>query len=100
MKTKRNIEQQARGWVPEELKVSSRQQTKKTKTPIASVRLGILIFVMGFAGVLLGEFDASLGLGLLSGFGLYVFVILLVGCISVVAVTVILSRNKKRSAKT
>jgi hypothetical protein len=99
MKTKRNIEQQARGWVPEELRISC-QQTKKPKISAFGVRVGILIFVTGFAGSLLGSLNAALGWGILSGIGLYVFVVLLVVCIAVAAVVAVLRHNKKRSAKT
>ncbi|MCW4009989.1 MAG: hypothetical protein NWF05_05150 [Candidatus Bathyarchaeota archaeon] len=100
MTNKRNTELQTRGWAPEELRVSKYQQTKKPQNPVAGVRFGILIFVMGFAGSLLGSLDAALGLGLLSGIGLYVFVVLLVVCISVVAVVAVLRQSKKRSAIT
>ncbi|MCW4025504.1 MAG: hypothetical protein NWF01_10805 [Candidatus Bathyarchaeota archaeon] len=100
MKNKQNTKQQSRGWVPEELKISSLQQTKNPKIPITGVRLGLLIFAMGFAGAFLGGLDTALGLGLLSGVDPHVFVILLVVCITVVAITVILSHNKKRNTKT
>ena len=100
MTNKKEIEQQTRGWIPEELRISSHQQTKNPKNPVAGVRFGILIFALGFAGAFLGGLDTALGLGLFSGFGLYVFFMLLVVCITVVAITKILSHNKKRSAKT
>jgi hypothetical protein len=89
-----------RGWVPKELKISSHQQTKNPKNPVVGVPFGILILVLGFAGAFLGVLDTALGLGLFSGLGLYVFVIFLVVCITVVAITKILSHNRKRSAKT
>ena len=98
MKTKRNIEQQARGWVPEELRISY-QQTKKPKISTFRVRVGILIFIMGFAGSLLGSLNSASGWGLFSGIGLYVFVILLIVCYAVATVTVILRYSKERSAK-
>jgi hypothetical protein len=98
MKNKRNTEQQTRGWVPEELRISC-QQTKKPKVSAFGVRVGILIFV-GFAGSLLSGLDNALGWGLLSGIGLYVFVILLIVCYAVAAVVAVLRHSKKRSAKT
>jgi hypothetical protein len=99
MKNKRNTEQQSRGWVPEELRISC-QQTKKPKISAFRVRVGILIFVAGFAGSLLGGLNAALGWGILSGIGLYVFVILLIVCYAVAAITVVLRHSKKRSTKT
>ena len=100
MKQLQGLEKRIRGWVPEELRISSHQQTENPKNSVIGVRFGILIFVLGFAGALLGGLDAALGLGLFSGFGLYVFITLLFVCITAVAITKILSYNKKRSAKT
>jgi hypothetical protein len=80
--------------VPEELKISC-QQTKKPKISAFGVRVGILIFVEGFAGSLLSGLDNALGWGLLSGIGLYVFIVFLGVCIAIAAVTAF-SRHKRK----
>ena len=96
---KKHLKYCIQGWLPEELSISSHQQTSSHKAPIAGVRFGILLLILGFAGGFLGVLDAALGLGLFSGVGLYVSVILLVVCIAIAAITAISRYNKKRSAK-
>jgi type III secretory pathway component EscV len=95
----RYLEKRIRGWLPKEPHSSGYHRITNHKSPSIRLQIGIVAFIMGFSGALLGELDVTLGLGLFSGFGLYVFVILLIACITV-AITIILSHNKKRSAKT
>ena len=100
MRVKNQLRRRIRGWLPKEPYPSDYQRIANHKSPRIRRQIGIVAFIMGFAGALLGEVDVTLGLNLFSGLGLYVFVIFLIVCITVVAVTVSLSHNKERSVKT
>jgi hypothetical protein len=99
MDTLKALENHLRGWLPQELNVSSQQQQSPPKTPVANVRFGILLIILSFAGSFLCSLDRALGLGIFSGFVLYVFVVLLIVCISVAVVVAVLRRKKAGDKK-
>jgi len=87
-----------RGWLPKELNVSSQQQSPPT-IRVANVRFGILLIILSFAGSFLCSLDRALGLGIFTDFVLYVFVVLLIVCISVAVVVAVLRRQKAGDKK-
>ncbi|MCW4017418.1 MAG: hypothetical protein NWF00_01835 [Candidatus Bathyarchaeota archaeon] len=100
MGTLKSLQNRIHGWLPKEPNVAIQKQTNSHKPPITGVQLGIIMVMLGFAGSFLGALDATLGLGLFSGLGVYISIALLIVCIAVAAVTTILRHNKKRNAKT
>jgi hypothetical protein len=82
-----------RGWLPREPHSSGYQRTTNHKPPKIGLQIGIVIFVMGLAGGLLGAF--ALSLGLFSALGVYVCAIIIVVGITIVAATIIIRKKQK-----
>jgi MFS family permease len=89
-----------RGWVPKEPNVLSHQRTSSHKTPKIGVQIGIVAFIMGFAGALLGAFGVSLGL--FSGLGMFVWPILIGIALAMVAAVIVIRKknNQERERMT
>jgi hypothetical protein len=82
-----------RGWLPKEPHSSSYQRITNHKPPKIGLQIGIVIFVMGLVGGLLGAFASSLGL--FSALGVYVYAIIIVVGITIVAETIIIRKKQK-----
>jgi LPXTG-motif cell wall-anchored protein len=80
------------GWLPKEPHSPSSKRITNHKSPRIRLQIGIVAFVMGFAGGLLGAFGVSLGL--FSGLSMYVWPIL-IGIVMAIVAGVILIRKKK-----
>jgi hypothetical protein len=98
MKSFKNLEKRVHGWLPKEPNVSI-QQSSSQKSLITGAPFGILLLILGFAGSFLGALDTTLGLGLFSGFGQYISVMLLFICTTIAAITAILRQNKEGALK-
>jgi hypothetical protein len=99
MNTLKDLENRLRGWVPKEPSIPSYQKKTSTRVPVANVRFGILLIILSSAGSFLCSLDRALGLGIFSDFVLYVFVVLLIVCISVAVVVAVLRRKKAGDKK-
>jgi MFS family permease len=82
-----------RGWLPKEPHSSGYQRTTNHKPPKIGLQIGIVTFVMGLVGGLLGAFASSLGL--FSALGVYVCAIIIVVGITIVAATIIIRKKQK-----
>jgi amino acid transporter len=92
-KRKKHLETTNQGWLPEEPNSPSYKRTTNHKTPKIRIQIGVVIFIMGFVGGLLGAFASSLGL--FSGLGVYVSVVIIVIGITIVAATIIIRTKQK-----
>jgi hypothetical protein len=81
------------GWLPKEPHSSGYQRTTNHKPPKIGLQIGIVTFVMGLVGGLLGAFASSLGL--FSALGVYVYAIIIVVGITIVAATIIIRKKQK-----
>jgi hypothetical protein len=88
----RYLKNRIRGWLPKEPHSSGYQRTTNHKSPRIRLQIGIVAFIMGFAGGLLGAFGVSLGL--FSGLDVYVWPIL-IGIVTATVAAVIVIRKKK-----
>jgi hypothetical protein len=82
-----------RGWLPKEPHSSSYQRTTNHKPPKIGLQIGIVTFIMGLVGGLLGAFASSLGL--FSALVVYVCAIIIVVGITIVAATIIIRKKQK-----
>jgi hypothetical protein len=85
-----------RGWLPKEPHSSDYQRTTNHKSPRIRLQIGIMAFIMGFAGGLLGAFGVSLGL--FSGLGMYVWPIL-IGIVTATVAAAIVIRKKENEER-
>ncbi len=90
----RYLENRIRGWLPKEPHSASYLSKTRHKPPKIGIQTGAVIFTMGFAGGLLGAFASSLGL--FSGLGVYVSVVIIVIGITIVAASVIIQTKQKK----
>jgi hypothetical protein len=93
---KKRLENRIRGWLPKEPHSSGYQQITNHKSPRIRRQIGIVAFIMGFAGGLLGAFGISLGL--FSGLGMYVWPIL-IGIVTATVAAVIVIRKKENEER-
>jgi hypothetical protein len=89
---KKYLEKRIHGWLPKEPHSSGSQRITNHKSPRIRLQIGIVAFVMGFAGGLLGAFGVSLGL--FSGLGVYVWPILIGIAWATVAATIVIQKKK------
>jgi len=82
-----------RGWLPKEPHSPSYQPKTNHKPPKITLQIAIVILIMGFVGGLLGAFASSLGL--FSGLGVYVSVVIIVIGITIVAAAIIIRTKQK-----
>jgi hypothetical protein len=93
MNKKKYLENRIRGWLPKEPHSPGYQPKTNHKPPKIGIQIGIIIFIMGFVGGLLGAFASSLGL--FSGFGVYVSVVIIVIGMTIIAATIIIRTKQK-----
>jgi ABC-type antimicrobial peptide transport system permease subunit len=94
----RYLENRIRGWLPKEPHSSGYQRTTNHKSPRIRRQIGIMAFIMGFAGGLLGAFGVSLGL--FSGLGVYVWPILIGIALAMVAAVIVIRKKNTSEVKT
>jgi len=87
----RYLEKRIRGWLPKEPQPPSRQLKITRKSPKTRTQAWIVIFIMGFAGGLLGAFSASFDI--FSRLGIYVWLILICLVLSIVAATIFVRKK-------
>ena len=92
MKYKTRINERIRGWLPKEPHSSGYKRTTNHKPPKIGLQIGIVAFVMGLVGGLLGAFAS---LGLFSALVVYVCAIIIVVGITIVAATIIIRKKQK-----
>ena len=92
MNPKKRLANFIRGWLPKEPQSSGSQRITNHRSPRIRLQIGIVAFIMGFAGGLLGAFGVSLGL--FSGLDVYVWPIL-IGIVTATAVVVILKKKNE-----
>jgi amino acid transporter len=91
MNLKKYLEKRIHGWLPKETQAPSCQLKTNRKPPKIRTQIWIVTFVMGFVGGLLGAFGVSLGL--FSGLGMYVWLILICVVLSIVAATIVIRKK-------
>jgi hypothetical protein len=96
MRVKNQLRRRIRGWLPKEPYSSDYQRITNHKSPRIRRQIGIVAFIMGLAGGLLGAFGVSLGL--FSGLGVYVWPIL-IGIVTTTVAAVILIRKKENEER-
>jgi hypothetical protein len=87
----RYLENRIRGWLPKEPQAPSCQLKTNRMPPKTKNQVWIVTFVMGFVGGLLGAFGVSLGL--FSGLGMYVWLILICVVLSIVAAAIVIRKK-------
>jgi len=91
MNIKKYLENRIRGWLPKEHSASYKRITKH-KSPKIGTQIGIVIFIMGFVGGLLGALGYSWGL--FSGLDMYVWPILIGSVLTIVAAAIVIRKKK------
>jgi amino acid permease len=93
----RYLEKRIRGWLPKKPHSSGCQRITNHKSTRIGRQIGIVAFIMGFAGGLLGAFGVSLGL--FSGLGMYVLPILSAIALSIAVAVIMIQKKKTKNAK-
>jgi hypothetical protein len=93
----KNMKNRIRGWLPKEPHSSGYQRITNHKSPRIRCQIGIVAFIMGFAGGLLGAFGVSLGL--FSGLGVYVWPILIGVVLAMVAAVIVIRKKNNEEQK-
>jgi hypothetical protein len=88
----RYLEKRIRGWLPKKPHSSGYQRVTNHKLPRTRRQIGIVAFLMGFTGGLLGAFGVSLGL--FSGLGVYVWPILIGIALAMVAAVIVIRKKE------
>jgi hypothetical protein len=92
MNLKKYLEKRIHGWLPKEPPQAPNYQLKTNRKPLKTrTQVWIVTFVMGFVGGLLGAFGVSLGL--FSGLGMYVWLILICVVLSIVAAAILIRKK-------
>ncbi len=93
----RYLKNRIRGWLPKEPPSSGSQRITNHRSPRIRLQIGIVAFVMGSAGGLLGAFGVSLGL--FSGLDVYVWPILIGIVTATVAAAIVIRKKKNEEQK-
>jgi hypothetical protein len=80
-----------RGWLPKKPSSPNHQKVTHRKSPKIGTQIGILVFIMGFTGGLLGAFGVSSGL--FSGLGMYAWLILICVVLSIAAAAIVIRKR-------
>ena len=93
----RYLENRIRDWLPKEPRSPSYQRITNHKSPRIGIQIGIVTFIMGCAGGLLGALGSYLGLT--SGLGLYVWSIIIGIVLGIVAAAIVIRKKKNEEQK-